>query len=59
MKPKAREVLELAVEQGVARGYRRAHKHVENPTEEAIMSSIEECVMSAIYDWFEFDEGDG
>jgi hypothetical protein len=56
MKPKAREVLELAVEQGVARGYRRAHKYVEHPTEEAILSSIEEYVMSAIYDWFEFDE---
>ena len=56
MKPKAREVLELAVEQGVARGYRRAHKHVEHPTEEAIMATIEECVMSAIYDWFDFDE---
>ena len=56
MKPKAREVLELAIEQGVARGYRRAFKYVENPTEESILSSIEECVMSAIYDWFEFDE---
>jgi hypothetical protein len=56
MKPKAREVLELAVEQGVARGYRRAHKHVEHPTEEAILSSIEEYVMSAIYDWFDFEE---
>jgi hypothetical protein len=56
MKPKAREVLELAIEQGVARGYHRAFKYVENPTEEAIMSSIEDCVMSAIYEWFEFDE---
>jgi hypothetical protein len=57
MKPKVREVLELAIEQGVARGYRRAFKHVENPTEESILSSIEEHIMSAIYDWFEFDEG--
>ncbi len=58
MKPKAREVLELAIEQGVARGYRRANKYVENPTEEAIMSSIEECVMSAIYEWFDFEESE-
>jgi hypothetical protein len=58
MKPKAREVLELAIEQGVARGYRRAHKYVENPTEESIAATIEECVMSAIYDWFDFDESE-
>jgi hypothetical protein len=59
MKPKFREVLELAIEQGVARGYRRAHKYVENPTEESIAATIEECVMSAIYDWFEFEGDDG
>jgi archaeosine-15-forming tRNA-guanine transglycosylase len=55
MKPKIRVILEMAIEEGVRRGYSRAHKHVENPTEGAIIESIEDCVMSAIYEYFDFD----
>ena len=58
MKPKIRVILEMAIEEGVRRGYSRAHKHVENPTEGAIIESIEEHVMSAIYEYFSFDEED-
>jgi len=46
----------MAIEAGVARGYRRAFKHVENPEEHTILHSIEECVMSEIYEYFTFDE---
>ena len=56
MKPKIRVILEQAIEEGVRRGYSRAHKHVENPTEGAIIESIEDHVMSAIYEYFTFDE---
>jgi len=56
VKPKIRVILEMAIEEGVRRGYARAHKHVENPTEGAIIESIEEHVMSAIYEYFTFDE---
>lgn len=58
MKPKTRVILEMAIEEGVRRGYSRAHKHVENPTEGAIIESIEDCVMSEIYEYFTFDEED-
>ena len=58
MKVKTRVILEMAIEEGVRRGYSRAHKHVENPTEGAIIESIEEHVMSAIYEYFTFDEED-
>jgi hypothetical protein len=58
MKPKTRVILEMAIEEGVRRGYSRAHKHVENPTEGAIIESIEEHVMSAIYEYFTFDQED-
>ena len=58
MKPKIRVILEQAIEEGVRRGYSRAHKHVENPTEGAIIESIEEHVMSAIYEYFTFEEED-
>ena len=58
MKPKTRIILEMAIEAGVRRGYSRAHKHVENPTEGAIIESIEDCVMSEIYEYFTFEEED-
>jgi predicted Zn-dependent protease with MMP-like domain len=58
MRAKIRVILTQAIEQGARRGYRRAFKHVENPTEESICEHIEECVMSEIYEYFTFDEED-
>ena len=54
MKPKFRVILEQALEEGIRRGYRRAFKHVENPTEDAICETIEDCVMSSLYEYFTF-----
>jgi len=56
MKVKTLVILEQAIEEGVRRGYRRAHKHVENPTEGAIIEQIEDAVMSAIYEYFTFED---
>ena len=56
MRPNFRKVLEIAVEQGVSYGYRRSFKHVENPTESAIIDSIVEQVMNSIDEWFEFED---
>lgn len=59
MRPKIKVILEQAIEEGVRRGWQRAHKHVENPNEGSILAHIEECVMSKIYEYFEFEENDG
>jgi len=56
MKPKFRVILEQAIEEGVRSGWNRAHKHVENPTEGAVIEHIEDAVMSSIYEYFTFDE---
>ena len=56
MKPKFRVILEQAIGEGVRYGYRRSHKHIENPTEEQICAHIEEQVMSSIYEYFDFDD---
>jgi hypothetical protein len=56
MKPKFKEVLEMAIEDGISYGYRKAHKHVENPSEGAIIDNIKEGVMYYLYEWFDFDE---
>jgi len=58
MKAKTRVILEMAIEEGVRRGYHRAFKHVENPTEGAIIEQIEDAVMSSIYEYFDFEEED-
>ena len=56
MKPKFHKILEMAVEQGVSYGYRRANKHVENPTEGAIIDNVVEQVMNSLDEWFDFEE---
>ena len=58
MPPKFDKILEMAVEQGVSYGYRRAHKHMENPTEGAIIDNVVEQVMNALDEWFDFEEND-
>jgi hypothetical protein len=58
MKPKTRVILEMAIEEGVRRGYALAHKHVENPSEGTIIGRIEDAVMSSIYEYFTFEEED-
>ena len=58
MKVKAFIVLEHAISLGVAYGYARAHKHVENPTKETIIEEIENAVILSINDYFHFDEDD-
>ena len=58
MKPKFRVILDQAISEGVLRGYRRAFKHNENPTEETIIETIEDCVISSLYEYFTFPEED-
>ena len=56
MKPKFHKILEQAINEGVLRGYRRAHKHIENPTEGAIIDNIVEQVMNSLDEWFDFED---
>jgi len=55
MRPRVHLLLNECVERGAARGWRMAHKHVENPTESAILEKIEDAIMGEIYEWFSFD----
>jgi hypothetical protein len=58
MKPKLHVIFEMAIEQGVARGWRLAHKHVEHPEEHVIIERINDEVMSAITEYFTFEADD-
>lgn len=54
MRPKIIALIEMCLEAGIRRGYSRAYKYNESPTEEDIVSSIHDCVMHELYEWFDF-----
>lgn len=56
MKPNTYVILERAVEEGALLGYRRAFKHTETPTEDAIVQSIVDNVMLSVSEVFVFEE---
>jgi hypothetical protein len=58
MIPKFQRIFDDCLENGIRRGYARAHKHVENPGEEIILDNIQECIMSELYEYFNFKEED-
>lgn len=49
-------VLERAIEEGIEAGYRRAFKHIEKPTGDAIKESIFDYVMLEIGNYFTFSD---
>jgi hypothetical protein len=59
MKAKEYPVLARAVEDGVADGYRRAHKHTGNPVPGTVINEIEQAVLGAICAVFEIAVEDG
>lgn len=55
MKPKVRTILEMAIEEGARIGYRRAHKHMDEPDESLVVSTIENEIMNVIDIYFDFE----
>jgi len=51
-------LLSRAVEEGIAHGWRRAHKHTDTPNEITIKQHIDEEVMNALCEVFDFEGGD-
>jgi len=55
MKARTQVILGDCIERGAARGWQMAHKHVEKPTQEAILEQIQDSIMAEIYEWFAFE----
>jgi|GEM_PF-1463422 len=58
LKPKTYPILQQAIEEGVLRGYKKAHKHVEKPDEIFLVETIINYTMESIFEWFDFDNSD-
>ena len=56
MRVKTRELLQLCIEQGIAAGYAKAHKHDEFPPEHVVCVEIELALWDAIHEYFFFEE---
>ena len=56
MRPKFRILLEMAIDEGVRTGFYRSRKHVEDPSPEAVIESIQEHVLSKMYEYFIFED---
>lgn len=56
MKPKFRVILEQALSEGIVRGYRRAHKHSDDPPEHILFERIQDEIMNSFYDYFDFED---
>lgn len=56
MKANIRGILERCIEDGIAHGYKRAHRHVDNPSEWAITDHISSAIWLEIDTYFNFEE---
>jgi hypothetical protein len=52
--PKSYELLDRCIEDGVAYGWMRAHKHTDAPDAQRVQDEIVNAVMNEICAWFEF-----
>ena len=54
MKPREYRLFAECLENGLRRGYRRAFKHTESPTEEQLLESLHTNVLGEVSEWFAF-----
>ena len=59
MRVNIRQLLETCVERGVRDGYRRAHKHTDSPSPDALQTYIEDAIWLEIDTFFDFETTHG
>jgi len=56
MKAKEYQLMQECVMNGVARGFRVAYKHTDDPSNEMVQEKLWQEIMSEIAEWFDFEE---
>ena len=59
IRPKAYNLLDRCIEDGIRCGFERAHKHTNTPDPDWIRQQIHQSIMNEISEWFDFDEIQG
>ena len=54
MKPREYRLFTECLENGLRRGYRRAHKYGDNPSEEQLLESLHTNVLGEVSEYFAF-----
>jgi hypothetical protein len=57
MTPNHRKLLELCIENGLKRGFMRAHKHTDKPDERVITEAVERAIWEELDEWFNWEAG--
>ena len=55
MKANTYKILHRAIEDGIAYGIRRAHKHTDTPSEDVLEHEIDNAIWNEIHEYFTFD----
>lgn len=58
MKVKMYNLISECIERGTLRGYRRAHKHLEDPDEVSVVDNIHREIMNELCEYFDFNDAD-
>ncbi len=56
IKFKTYQLIERAVEEGIRYGYKKAHKHTDNPDEEGLKQLILDAIMQEFSEIINFEE---
>jgi hypothetical protein len=56
MKANTYKILQDCIENGIRRGWNRAHKHTDTPEENVVFDRIEDAIMLEINEYFVFEE---
>ena len=51
-------VLGMCIQEGIAFGYARAHKHTDTPSEADLKREIEQGIWNQVWEWFEIRSDD-
>jgi len=58
MRARTRIILSECIENGLRYGYNRAHKHVDQPSQETITQAMDKAIWNEIDERFSFDDDD-
>ena len=56
MRPNSRAILERCIEDGISHGLHRAYKHVDTPSESAMVDAISSAIWLEIDCYFNFED---